>query len=269
MKGIGDMSRIPMIDAARDAISRIESTQQDAIGKAAIMMARSILSGGMVHIFGSGHSHMMAEEAFPRYGGYVGFNPLMDPRLMWFDVLGSGGVRELLWLEREEGYIANFLQGQNLRPQDVMLVYSHGGLNAAPIEAAMYARELGLKVVAVTSRTNYETANATHSSGSKLGDLADVLIDNCIPPEDALVEIPGLGYKVGPGSTIAGIVIMQVLVTEVARELVSQGFEFKAFVSPNVTSVPKQHNQSVFEDFAIAHRTRTEHPVWTEGKECK
>lgn len=267
MKGIGDTPMIPMIDAVRDVISRIENTQQEAIDKATTMMARSILNGGMVHIFGSGHSHMMAEEAFPRYGGYVGFNPLMDPRLMWFDVLGSGGVRELLWLERREGYIANFLQGQNLKPQDVMLVYSHGGLNAAPTEAAMYAKELGLKVVAVTSRTNYETANATHSSGRKLGDLADALIDNCVPPEDALVEIPGLGYKLGPGSTIAGIVIMQVLVTEVARKLVSQGFKFKAFVSPNVTSVPKEHNQSIFEDFAAAHRKHTD-PSGIKGKEC-
>jgi uncharacterized phosphosugar-binding protein len=111
---------------------------------------------------------------------------------MWFNVVGPGGARELLWLEREEGYIENFLQSYVMGPKDTMIVFSHGGVNAAPVEAALYAKEHGLKVIAVTSGENYKVARATHSSGKKLGDVADLMIDNCVPPEDALVRIEGL-----------------------------------------------------------------------------
>ncbi len=106
---------------------------------------------------------------------------------MWNNVIGPGGARELLWIERQEGYVQNFLQSYNFQEGEAMIVFSHGGLNAAPIEAAMYAKAKGLKVITITSGENYKVAEANHSSGNKLGDLADVLIDNCSPLEDALV----------------------------------------------------------------------------------
>lgn len=100
-----------------------------------------------------------------------------------------------------------------------MIVFSHGGLNAAPIEAAMYAKERGLKVIAITSGENYQKATATHSSGNKLGDVADILIDNCCPLEDALVAIPGYHQKVGASSTVAVITIAQSIASETALRL--------------------------------------------------
>ena len=84
----------------------VNETTFDAVSE---RCADTLAEGGLVHLFGSGHSVLPCQEAFPRYGSYVGFNPLTDPRLMWHDVLGTGGVRELLWLERTEGYIAKFL----------------------------------------------------------------------------------------------------------------------------------------------------------------
>ncbi|MCR4427509.1 MAG: SIS domain-containing protein [Firmicutes bacterium] len=246
------MNGIEYLLRAQDILTRIQGQEQQNILDASNMMAESIACGGMVHVFGSGHSVIPVLDIFPRYGGFVGFHPIMDPRLMWFNVVGPGGARELLWLERTEGYIANFLQSFELAPQDTMLVFSHGGLNAAPVEAAIYARERGLRVVAVTSKENHNAASATHSSGKKLGDLADVLIDNCVPLEDALVRIDGLREPVGAGSTLAAVAISMSLVSETARQLVAKGHKLSVFVSPNVAGVPADHNMQVFREYAKA-----------------
>src|SRR5690606_33520981 len=208
--------------------------------------------GHLVNLFGSGHNVIPVMDVFPRYGSYVGFRPLLDPRLMWFNVIGPGGAPELLWVERTEGYIANFLKAFVFHPQDTMVVYSHGGLNAAPVEAALYAKEQGMKVIAVTSGENHRLAQATHSSGKKLGDVADVLIDNCVPLQDALVD-RGVGeYPVAAGSTLAVIAISMALVAEVAKMLHSRGIKLDVFVSPNVSGVGPGHNQEVFKRYAEA-----------------
>jgi uncharacterized phosphosugar-binding protein len=187
-------------------------------------------------------------DVFPRYGSFVGFFPLYDPRLMWHNVVGAGGARELLWLERQEGYIANFLRSFALAPGDCMIVFSHGGLNAAPIEAAAYARERGLKVITVSSLANASAARATHSSGKKLSDFADVAIDNCVPPEDALVDL-GYPEKVAAGSTMAGVFIAMSLVAETAARLKAKGVKPQTFVSPNVPGIGKDRNLKVFDAY--------------------
>ncbi|MEQ6359713.1 SIS domain-containing protein [Thermoanaerobacter thermohydrosulfuricus] len=234
---------------ANEVLEKIATTQEENIKKAAEIMAESISKGNLVHLFGSGHSVIPLLEIFPRYGGIVGFHPLMDPRLMWFNVIGAGGARELLWIERQEGYIKNFLQSYDLKSDDVMVIYSHGGLNAAPVETAIYAKERGLNVIAITSGENYKKAKATHSSGKKLGDLADVLIDNCVPLEDALVEVEGYPQKVGAGSTLAVIYITQAFATETAKLLQKKGHKLSIFVSPNVVEVSPENNDEVYRKY--------------------
>lgn len=243
------MGAVDYLAKITQIIENIRNNESQHIEEAAGLMAEAIAGGGWVYVFGSGHSVIPAMDIFPRYGSFVGFRPLMDPRLIWFNVIGPGGAPELLWIERQEGYIANFLNAFDFREGEVMLVFSHGGLNAAPVEAALYAKERGLKVVAVTSRQNYLEAEATHSSGKKLGDLADVLIDNCVPLEDALVEIPGLKEKVGAGSTVAVTAIATALVAGTARALAKRGYKMKVFVSPNVSTVTPEHNQEVFKEY--------------------
>lgn len=230
-------------------IKDIDTTQGDKIKQAADLCAESINSGKLVHLFGSGHSVLPIQDMFPRYGGVVGFHPLMDPRLMWDNVIGPGGARELLWLERQEGYIANYLQNYNLQEGEVMIVYSHGGMNAAPIEVALHAKEKGLKVVAVTSGDNYEKAEATHSTGNKLGDVADIMISNCAPLEDAIVEIPGYPQPVGGTSTVAATIITQCIASETALKLQELGHEMFIFVSPNVTEVPQDYMHQVYANY--------------------
>jgi uncharacterized phosphosugar-binding protein len=242
------MSAAKYFEHAQKVYDKIRDTQLANIEKAAEFAADSIASGGLVHLFGSGHSVIPVLDVFPRYGSFSGFHPLMDSRLMWTQVLGSGGVRELLKLERTEGYISAFLSNFKFEPADTMVVYSHGGLNAAPIEVALHAKSLGLKVVAVTSLENARGVRATHSSGKKLADLGDVTIDNCCPPQDALVNVAGV--PVAASSTLAVIAISMALVAETAARLAKRGVEFRAFVSPNVASVPAENNRRVFDDYA-------------------
>lgn len=237
------------LDEARALIDRISTTQADAIRSATSFMADSVAAGGLVNLFGSGHSVLPVMDAFPRYGSYPAFRPLLDSRLSWFTVLGSGGVTELLWLERQEGYVANFLVNYPLKPVDTMLVYSHGGLNAAPVEAALYAKEYGLKVVAVTSISNLALNAATHSSGKRLADVADVTIDNCVSPIDALVEVPEWRAHVAAGSTLAAIAITMALTAELASELGRRGITMPVFVSPNERDVPPENNLRVFDEY--------------------
>jgi len=237
-------------------LEEIRSTQSKKIEEAARLMADSISQGALVHVFGSGHSVIPVLDIFPRYGSFLGFHPLLDPRLMWFNIVGPGGTQELLWLERQEGYIEVFLKGFDLEKKDTMLVFSHGGLNAAPVEIALEAKRRELSVVAVTSLENYESATATHSSGKKLADVADVVIDNCVPPEDALIPIEGLQEKVAAGSTVTIVAITMALVAEIAEILTKRNAKLQVFVSPNVKHIESNHNEQVFETYKrmISHK---------------
>lgn len=228
-----------------EIVAAIRQTQKDKIVEAAQAFAKSIQAGGRVYLFGSGHSVIPVLDIFPRYGSFVGFQPIYDPRLMWSNVVGPGGARELLWLERQEGYVAVVLQSYRLEARDSMLVFSHGGLNAAPIEMALAAKKKGLAVVSVSSHQNRSQAKATHSSGKTLAEASDIAIDNCVPPEDALVGVEGIEEKFAAGSTVAAVSVAMALVAETGARLVRSGTKPPTFVSPNV-GLPADHNQEVF-----------------------
>lgn len=235
-------------------LERIWTTQGDAIREAAGMMADSVAAGGLVHLFGSGHSVLPVQDVFPRYGSYPVFRPLMDARLMWQNVLGSGGAKGLLWLERREGYAKVLFENEPIKAGDVMVVFSHGGMNAVGIEVAMEARERGLKVVAITSMDNQRASRASHSSGKKLSEVADLVIDNCVPAQDALVDVEGWKAPVAAGSTVAFVTIAMSLVAELATRLAKLGIEPPVFVSPNVPGIPADNNPRVFAAYEKAIR---------------
>ncbi len=234
-----------------EVLNQIRSTQMEKIRQAGDVMASAIAAGKRVYLFGSGHSVIPVLDVFPRYGSFVGFFPLYDPRLMWFNVIGPGGARELLWLERKEGYAEVFLQSYPLVAGDCLLVFSHGGLNAAPIEMALEARKKGLTVVSVSSLANYQLARPTHSTGNKLADASDIPIDNCVAPEDSQVDV-GWPEKVAAGSTVASVFIAMSLVAEVGARLAARGIHPPTYVSPNVPGIEKDHNQQVFVAFSRA-----------------
>jgi uncharacterized phosphosugar-binding protein len=240
------MAELDYLNRITEVISRIHETQKDVIEQAAQAFAKSIKSGGRVYMFGSGHSVIPVLDVFPRYGSFVGFYPIYDPRLMWFNVVGPGGARELLWLEQREGYAKIVLSSYELKATDSLLVFSHGGLNAAAIE--IEAKKSGVTVVSVSSHLNYRQAAAKHSTGKKLPDVSDIAIDNCVPPEDALVAGDGIPEKFAAGSTVATVLIAMTLVAEVGRLLLKEGLRPSTFVSPNVGLAP-DHNEMVFKEY--------------------
>jgi len=250
------MSAQDYLTRVAEVLSNIQLSQKEKLGQAGAALARSIESGGRVYLFGSGHSTLPVLDVFPRYGSFVGFYPIYDPRLMWFNVVGPGGVRELLWLERQEGYARVLLASYELEPRDSMVIFSHGGLNAVPLEMAMEAKKQGVTVISVSSHQNYHQAAATHSSGKKLPDVADIAIDNCVPPEDALVSVEGVREKFAAGSTVAAVSIAMSLVAEVASLLVKSGRRPTTFVSPNV-GLPPDHNEAVFVEYARSIASRS------------
>src|SRR5690606_19070349 len=129
-------------------ISKLAAIAEKAAGEneaafeaASKAMSETLANGGLVHLYGSGHSVLPVQETYPRYGSYLGFNPLTDPRVMWHNILGAGGVRELLWLERTEKYAEKFLDHQPLNPGDTIVIFGHSGSNASGIDTALYAKE--------------------------------------------------------------------------------------------------------------------------------
>jgi uncharacterized phosphosugar-binding protein len=208
--------------AASALLERVVDQEAQEIETVAGLMARSISGGGLVHVFGSGHSMLPALELFPRYGSFVGLHPLVDPRLLWVNVLGSGGVPEMLFLQTVEGYATVFLDGQHLRRGDVLVIFSHSGTSAIAVEAATYAKEAGLTVVGILSRET-AFAESRHSSGCKLSELADVVIDTGVPRGEGLIEVDGLAQPVGAGSTVVATAIGLALVAACAEELVRLG----------------------------------------------
>ncbi len=243
-----------------DLLARIHTMQGAAIERAGARLADVIAAGGRAYLFGSGHSVIPVMDVFPRYGSFVGFYPLYDPRLMWSNVVGPNGARELLWIERREGYIEQFLQSYPMDAGDALIVFSHGGLNAAPIEAAQYAKARGTYVISVSSLENAKAAARSHSSGAALSDLADIALDNGVAPEDAQVDV-GRPEKVAAGSTMASVFIAMSLVAEVGARLAARDHPLTTFVSPNVPGVAKDHNLRVFDEYARRWFARGPEPV--------
>lgn len=240
------MSATIYFSRIKEIINDLEDKSKPDIEKAAKFMADSIEAERAVFYYGSGHSVIPALDVFPRYGSFIGLQPIHDPRLMWFNVLGPGGTPELLWLEKQEGYVENVLDSYTFNSKDTLIVISHGGLNAAGIETAKYAKERGVKVVVITSMSNYEHNKARHSSGKKLADFADVVIDNGSPPEDSLIKLDGWDEPVAASSTVTVLVISMTLIAETAALLAKRGIHVPTFISPNVLMEPG-HNKKVYD----------------------
>lgn len=212
------------------------AANEAAFEAASRAMSDTLANKGLVHLYGSGHSVLPVQETYPRYGSYVGFNPLTDPRVMWHNILGAGGVRELLWLERVENYADKFLDHQPLNAGDTIVIFGHSGSNASGIDTALYAKERGLTVIAITAKSN-ASKPATHSSGKRLPHAADIVIDTGAPVEDAIVPIEGWSRPVSGSSTVLAMIMMHELVSRTAQKLADRGIELPVFASPTIAGV--------------------------------
>jgi uncharacterized phosphosugar-binding protein len=207
----------------RELIDRVEQ-QRASIQQAAQWFAGTILAGRMVHLFGSGHSRIMVEEMWPRYGSFPGFNPIVELSLSFHNpVVGPNGQRQAMFLENVSGLAERILRNFDLSAQDSALVVSSSGCNLVPIEMAAGFRQRGLKVVAIISRRHSEASRSQHSGGKKLQDFADLVLDTGAPVGDAMVQLPNLETPVAPGSTIGGCLLVNSIKAEVAARLTDAG----------------------------------------------
>src|SRR5437868_2902253 len=176
------------------------AAQSPHIQRAANWFAKTILAGRMVHLFGSGHSRILVEEMWPRYGSFPGFNPIVELSLSFHNlVVGANGQRQAMFLENVSGLAERILRNFDLSPKDSALVASSSGCNLVPIEMAKIFRERGLKVVAIISRAHSEASQSKDPSGKKLQDYADITLDTGAPVGDAMVKVDGLETPVAPG----------------------------------------------------------------------
>lgn len=231
------------LDFAISKLTEVKETQKDNIQKAARLVADSVEKGGRMYIFGSGHSHMVAEEIYIRAGGAAFVKAILEPSLMLHEMPNKS-----TYLERIEGYAAVLLKLHKVDKNDTLTVVSNSGRNSLPVEMALEAQKIGAKVIAVTSMQHSATVSSRHKSGKKLYEIADVTIDNCGEKGDAVFKIEGLDTPTGPTSDTTGTAIAQALVATTLDILVKKGIKPPVLVSSNVDG-GDQINDRIFDTY--------------------
>ena len=245
-------------DVVARLLQELRSVELPAIERAAEICAASIASGGLVFLFGNGHSRMMAEEMIPRQGCFVGFVALVETAISnHAAVVGSNGLRAPLFLERYEGYAEEILKGYRFGPRDAFIVISTSGIRPVVVEMAAGAKRRGMPVVGIVSRQHCEQVGAAHSSGKKLIDFCDIAIDNHCPLGDCVIELDGLDWRTGPASTVAGAVIINMLRCSVAEKLLERSY--KPEMLPSHQLPGNQRAAEQLERFYEAYRKSLRH----------
>lgn len=222
----------------RQLLDQVEETQIASIVRAGEIVAQALASGRTLWVFGSGHSHMMGEELFSRAGGLAGVQAVLEPSVMvHVDVWRSSE------LERQEGLAASMLQKYPLKPGDVLIVASNSGRNPLPIEAAMIAKERGLHVIALTSLTHSRSVASRHSSGKRLLDVADLVLDNGCPAGDAVLEVPGSKAKACGTSTVVGAAILNSVMAAAIGHLLELGVTPPLLSSANLDGTDARNRE--------------------------
>ena len=220
-------------------LEQVNDTQAKNMDAAALQMAKSVENGGLVHVFGCGHSHMLAEEMFYRAGGLVDINPIFDSAVM----LHEGAVKSSQ-MERMSGIAEHLLARYSVEERDMLLIASTSGINPYPIEMAVAAKSYGCKVVAITS-LDYAGVASRHSSGKHLFDFCDICIDNCVGQGDACVPISPDGPCAGPLSSLSTFFIANSMMLKACQILQAHGRPPKIFISGNLQGADEANRRYV------------------------
>jgi uncharacterized phosphosugar-binding protein len=249
---------------ASAVIARVAATQGDGIETASRWCADAIAAGGLVHLFGTGHSRMPVEEMFPRYGSYPGFNPIAELSMTFHtQVVGANGQRQAMFIERMPGLAEVILGNFRFGLQDVMMVFSASGLTAVPVEMAWGAKARGLRVIAVTSVAQSMSAEPEPAAGQRLLEVADLVLDVCTPHADAMVTIEGLDTPVGPGSTIGAVAIVNAIKVRTAELLVGLGA--MPPVITRASAVGAERSRTLFDEAYREHARRLARAIDQSG----
>ena len=257
-KTVSKQAGLAFYDHAMNLLEELKSTQSDVIQKAAELCAQRIASGGLVFLFGNGHSRMMCEEMTPRQGGFPGFVALVETALSnHAAIIGANGLRSSLYLENYEGYAEHILSSFHFGLHDAFIIISTSGIRPVVVEMAMGARARGLPVIAIVSKAHSDEAKAVHSSGRKLVDCADLIIDNLCPPGDCVLELDGLEWRTGPVSTITGAMIINMIRCGTAEALLAKGM--KPVILPSHQFIDNTSAAEQLDAFYEAYRQSLKH----------
>src|SRR3954471_18448225 len=227
------------LNKCKEIIGKIEQ-QQKAISEAANWFSQSILAGRVVHVFGTGHSRIMVEEMWPRYGSFPGFNPIVELSLSFHNlVVGANGQRQAMFLENVPGLAARILRNFDTSPADSALIISSSGCNVVPVEMAEEFQRRGVRVVAIVSKAHSEASTSRRADGRRLQDFAELVLDTGAPVGDAMVRVEGLDLPVAPGATVGGCLLVNSLKAEVAARLAAAGEPVRVLTAGAVCGAEK------------------------------
>lgn len=229
-----------------DQIVQTIRSQAYKIKQAASWCAESILKDRVIHMFASGHSRIMVEEMWPRYGSFPGFNPIVELSLTFHNlVVGANGQRQAMFLENVTGLADRILRNYVLSENDTAIVISSSGTNIVPIEIAELFQKNKIKVIAIITRAHSEKSESKRSDGKKLSDFADLILDTGAPVGDAMIYLDPLITPVAPGSTVGGVLLINSIKSELAQQLIDKGKLPKVLVASNIAG--KEKANQIFE----------------------
>ncbi|MBW3560946.1 MAG: sugar isomerase domain-containing protein [Actinobacteria bacterium] len=257
------------IASVRELLDGLAADESSALELASGWCAQAIGDGNVVHVFGAGHSRMPVEEAYPRIGAVVGFRPVVELAVTYFhEVVGPNGLDQAIFLERVSGYGRVIFDNLRARDGDVVLVFSSSGLEHIILDLVEAARERGLRVIGVTS-VDYSTAAAEQRGGTtRLAEIADLVIDNHVPVGDALVELEGLGERVGASASVLNIAVMNAITAGTTEQLLEHGVEPYVFASPHL--VGEEEGARRYRECLDAYERHVQRrrPVAADGEEA-
>lgn len=233
---------------AQATIARLRETQWNPLATVAGWLGDALARDGWLYVFGTGHSHLVAEEVFYRAGGLAHAVPMLDPRVMLHE-----NAIEATYTERESGFAAQHLARYPVAAGDVLIVVSNSGRNAVPIEMALLGREKGMRVAALLNRAQSDAWPSRHPSGQKLADVAEVVIDNCGPNGDAWLRLPGMPDAIGSTSSMIGMLVIQLILVQAVEQALARGVVPEMYISSNTQG--DDHNERLLQKY----KTRIRH----------
>ncbi len=231
----------------QEIVEKIENTQQEAIGKAAALLADTTQKGGIIYGFGTGHSHLVTDDAFWRAATPANYCALLEQ-----SATGSFEITKSYEIENIYGIGKRIVDYHRISPKDCMIIISNSGNNIAPVDAALRAKEKGIPVIGITAVEYSGYLKTKHREGVKLKDVADVVLDNCSLIGDAAVDIEGFPMKVGSTSTIPNVYLQNAILVEMVEILVKRGFQPDVYYNGHMAFMDEScadHNQKLVDKY--------------------
>lgn len=228
----------------RNLMNIVENTEMNSMKEAAELLAECIRNDGIIHLFGCGHSHILTEEVYYRAGGLVPIHPILHEPLM----LHEGAVKSSE-IERKNSYADSFMDKQDIRENDILIVISTSGRNPVPIDVAKIGKEQGAKTIGITSRDYSASQPSRHSSGHRLYEAVGLVLDNHAPPGDAMLTHEKVDIKFSPSSTVIGSLILNSVIAETIAVLAENDDNPPVFLSGNIDG-SDDHNNSLIKKYS-------------------